>query len=94
MLSRRARVIDPHCGMRLRRYVAFLRNTTARRARVCVYARLYIIVRVYIFMCVCVCVRECVFLRTCVYGRRGDFMVDTHKLLMTAGTARTLRDNN
>jgi len=28
MLSRRARVIDPHCGMRLQRYVAFLRNTT------------------------------------------------------------------
>jgi len=27
MLSRRARVIDPHCGMRLQRYVAFLRNT-------------------------------------------------------------------
>jgi len=28
MLSRRARVIDPYCGMRLQRYVAFLRNTT------------------------------------------------------------------
>lgn len=28
MLSRRARVIDPHCGMRLQRFVAFLQNAT------------------------------------------------------------------